>query len=62
MGQTSYKMKSGKSMKMKEVVYVPGIKKNLLSISNLDKKGFIVAFVEGEVIMWPKRRTYTRIS
>ena len=62
MGEASYKLKYGKSMKMKEVLYVPGLKKNLLSISNLDKKGFIVSFVDGEVIMWPKIRTYTRIS
>ena len=32
MGEASYKLKSGKSMKMKEVLYVLGIKKNLISI------------------------------
>jgi hypothetical protein len=32
----------------------PGLKKNLLSISTLDEKGFIVAFVDGEVLMWPR--------
>ena len=37
-GESSYKIDSGTSMKMKEVLYVPGLKKNLLSISNLDKK------------------------
>jgi hypothetical protein len=31
--------------------------KNLLSISNLDKKGFRVAFIDGEVLMWPKGKT-----
>jgi len=40
-------------MKMKDVLYVPSLKKNLLSISTLDDKGFIVAFIDGEVIMWP---------
>jgi hypothetical protein len=40
-------------MKMKDVLYVPGLKKNLLSISTLDKKGFRVAFIDGEVLMWP---------
>ena len=54
MGEASYKLKYGKSIKMKEVLYVPGLKKNLLSISALDKKGFRVAFVDGEVLMWPK--------
>ena len=42
---------------MKEVLYVPGLKKNLPSISALDKKGFKVAFVDGEVLMWPKGKT-----
>jgi hypothetical protein len=41
-------------MKMKDVLYVPGLTKNLLSISSLDKKGFRVAFIDGEVLMWPK--------
>ena len=50
-------MKSSKSMKMKEVLYVPGLKKNLLSISSLDKKGFRVAFVDGEVLMWSNEKT-----
>ena len=42
---------------MKDVMYVPGLKKNLLSISALDKKGFIVAFVDGKVFMWSKGKT-----
>ena len=44
-------------MKMKEFLYVPGLKKDLLSISALHKKGFRVAFVDGEVLMWPKGKT-----
>ena len=40
MGESSYKLDSGNSMKMKDVLYVPGLKKNLLSILALDKKGF----------------------
>ena len=31
-------------------------KKNLLSISGLEKKGFRVAFVDGQVLMWPRGR------
>ena len=44
-------------MKMKDVLYVPGLTKNLLSISTLDKKGFRIAFIDGEVLMWPKGKT-----
>ena len=45
MGEFSYKWDSRKSMKMKDVLYVPGLNEDLLSISYLDKKGFRVAFV-----------------
>ena len=30
------------------------LKKNLLSISTLDKKGYRVTFIYGKVLMWPK--------
>ena len=53
----SYKLDSGNSMKMKDVLYVPGLKKNLLSISALYKKGFRVSFVDGKVLMWTKGKT-----
>ena len=46
-GESSYKIDSGTSMKMKEVLYVPGLKKNLLSISALYKKGYRVDFIDG---------------
>ena len=50
-------MDSRKSMKMKDVLYIPGLKKNLLSISVLDKRGFIVSFIDGKVLMWTKGKT-----
>ena len=50
-------MESRKQLKMKDVLYVLGLKKNLLSISGLEKKGFKVAFVDGQVLMWPKGKT-----
>ena len=39
---------------MKDVLYVPGLKKNLLSISALDAKGMRVSFIYGKFIMFPK--------
>ena len=44
-------------MKMKDVLFVPRLKNNLLSISALDAKGIRVAFVDGQVLMWPKGKT-----
>jgi hypothetical protein len=34
-------------MKMKDVLYVLGLTKNLISIFALDKKGFRVSFIDG---------------
>jgi hypothetical protein len=41
-------------MKMNDVLYVPGLKKNLLCISYLYEKEFIVSFIDGEVLMWSR--------
>ena len=56
-GESSYKLDSRKSIKMKDVLLVPGLKKNLLSISALDAKGMMVAFLDGQVLMWPRGKT-----
>ena len=50
-GESSYKLDSGKSMKMKNVLFVPGLKKSLLSIFALDAKGMRVVFVDGQVLI-----------
>ena len=56
-GESNYKLNLGNSMKMKDVLYVPGLTKNLLSISALEKKGFKIAFIDGEVFIWAKGKT-----
>lgn len=57
-GEAVYSLDSGKRMRMKEVLYVPGLKKNLLSISTLEEKGFRVVFVDGQILMWPKGKSF----
>ena len=44
-GEYSYKLGFEKSLNMKDVLYVLGLKKNLLSIFALDANGIRVAFV-----------------
>jgi hypothetical protein len=56
-GESNYKLDSENSITMKDVLYVLGLKKNLLSISPLDKKGYRVSFIDGEVLMWAKGET-----
>ena len=53
-GESSYKLDSRTPMNIKEVLYVPGLKKKLLSISALDKKGYRVSFIDGQVHIWSK--------
>jgi hypothetical protein len=53
-GESTYKLDSRTLMRMKDVLYVPGLTENLLSISDLDKKGFKFSFMDGEFLMWPK--------
>jgi hypothetical protein len=60
-GESNYKLNSGNSLKMKDILYVPGLTKNLLSISALEKKGFRVAFIDGEVLMRAKGETLNEV-
>ena len=46
-GESSYKLDYRNSMKMKDVLFVPRLKKNILFISTLDAKGIRVSFVDG---------------
>ena len=56
-GESSYNLDSRKSIKMKDFLFVLGLKKNILSISTLDAKGMRVSFIAGQVIMWPRTKT-----
>ena len=56
-GKASYKLDSRKPLKMKDVLYVLGLKKNIIYIYALYSKGMRVSFVDGQVIMFPKGNT-----
>jgi hypothetical protein len=53
-GQASVKLKTGNNVHLSNVLYVPGLEKNLVSISCLEDKGNIIAFVDGKVLSWHK--------
>ena len=57
-GESSYQLDSGNSIKMKDVLFVPGLNKKVLSISALDEKGLRVAFVDGQVLVWTKGKSF----
>ena len=55
-GSTSFRLDSGTNLKITEILYVLGIKKNLLSVLALEDKGFWVNFMEGKALLWHKDR------
>eukprot|EP00253_Pinus_taeda_P009654 PITA_09654 len=53
-GKASIEMESGNNVHLSNVLYIPGLKKNLVPISCLEDKGDRVAFVYGKVLVWSK--------
>jgi hypothetical protein len=53
-GQASIKLESGNHVHLSNVLYVPGLEKNLVSISCLENKGNIIAFIDEKVLSWHK--------
>jgi hypothetical protein len=53
-GQASVKLKTGNNVHLSNVLYVPGLEKNLVSTSCLEDKGNQIAFVDGKVLSWHK--------
>jgi hypothetical protein len=41
-------------LQLSDVLYVPGMKRNLVSVSALEDKGYKVTFSEGKVLAWHK--------
>jgi hypothetical protein len=58
-GKASIKLESGNNVHLSNVLYVPGLKNNLVSISCLEDKGDRIAFVDGKVLIWSK---YSKIE
>ena len=53
-GSSAFQLDSGTLISVEEILYVSGLKKNVLSVTVLEDKGFSVAFSEGKVLVWPK--------
>jgi hypothetical protein len=53
-GQASVKLKLGNNVHLSNVLYVPGLENNLVSISCLEDKGNKLVFVDGKVLSWHK--------
>lgn len=52
-GYIKFHLDSRESIFLHDVMYVPRLKKNLVSISTLEDKGMSVSFIKGKVLTWP---------
>ena len=59
-GTISFERESGKPFVLKEVMHVPGLKKNLISVAMLEYKGYDVVFSEGKAFLRSKTTGETR--
>ena len=53
-GTVSFERESGKPLSFADVLYVPGLTKNLISVSTLEGKGYQVKFHDHRVCIRPK--------
>jgi hypothetical protein len=53
-GTSTFQLDSDMQLQLSEVLYVLGMKRNLVSISSLEDKGYKVTFSEGRVLEWHK--------
>jgi hypothetical protein len=52
-GTVSFQREFGKPLRFSDVLYVPGLTKNLISVSTLEDKGYEVTFRKGKVFIRP---------
>ena len=53
-GSIKFHLKCGSMLHLEEVLYVPGLKKNLISVAVLESKGYRVLFIDGKAFLWAK--------
>ena len=49
-----FQRESGKPLSINDVLFVPGLTKNLIFVSSLEDKGYVVTFRDGRVFIHPK--------
>jgi hypothetical protein len=53
-GTSIFQLDSDIPLQLSEVLYLRGMKRNLVSVSALEGKGYKVTFSEGKVLAWHK--------
>jgi hypothetical protein len=58
-GTVSFRRESLPPMTLTEVLYVPGLKKNLVSVSTIEEKGYEILFRDGHVLLFLRGSSIT---
>jgi hypothetical protein len=58
-GTVSFQRESLPPMNLSEVLYVLGLKKNLVSVSTIEEKGYEILFHDGQVLLFPRGSSIT---
>jgi len=53
-GKVAFQRDSLPPLRLLEVLYVPSLKKNLVSVSCIEDRGYVVTFRDGQVLLYPK--------
>ena len=53
-GSISLQLDSGMVLHIDNVLYVPDLKENLLSVDSLEDKGYKVLFIDKKILLWAK--------
>ena len=56
----TFQRESGSHLTLKDVMYVPGLKKNLVSVAMMEDKGYNVIFSDGKYFPWHKTMGQTK--
>jgi hypothetical protein len=58
-GTISFQRESQPPMLLRDVLYVPSLKKNLISVSTIEERGYEVLFRDRQVLLFPKGSSIT---
>jgi hypothetical protein len=56
LGSASFQLEYGGELHIEEILYVPGLKKNLISVAVLEDKGYRVIFMDKKALLWSKNQ------
>ncbi|XP_057825172.1 uncharacterized protein LOC131037144 [Cryptomeria japonica] len=60
-GMVKFQRESEKPLLVEDMLYVPGMTRNSISISTLEDKGYIMTFEEGKVYIHPKKSKVAKV-